>query len=485
MMSSQFVLSYSILGPKNLGQAMGLIMKIRIVVVCIFALAVLAGLFSMTEIGNKLRGLFTSNAAKDAHGESKPLAPQEVKTLKLSESARKNFHLVSKSVKPQTYWRTIQIPGVITDRPGFSDRGVTSPAVGTVAEVHAFPGDTIRPGEKLFTLRLFSEYLQNTQAELFRATKELQLIAENKARLDSAAQTGAVTGVKLVELDNQAKRQAAAIQGFRQDLLTRGLTPPQIDAVSEGRFVSTIEVVAPPQRFLTSDQQAEQNYKSSRYEVQELKVDLGQQVQAGQLLSMLSNHQDLYIEGSAFKRESTLLAKVAEHSWPVQAEFSDDDGSPWQDIGAPLTIRHLANSLDLESRTLSFFVPLENQSRSYEKEGQVFAVWRFRPGQRVRLHIPVEEMQNVLVLPAPSVVREGPEAYVFQQNGDLFNRISVNVLHQDRQNVVIANDGSVTPGLYLAQSSAAALNRVLKAQAASGVRADIHVHADGTTHAAH
>ncbi len=208
------------------------------------------------------------------------------------------------------------------------------------------------------------------------------------------------SGAKLIELDNQAKRQTAAIQGYRQDLLTRGLTPPQIDAVAEGRFVSTIEVVAPPPRFLSNNQDATTTYPSPRYEVQELRVDLGQQVQAGQLLSMLSNHQDLYIEGSAFKRESTLLAKVAENSWPVQAEFSDDDGSPWQDIGTPLTIRHLANSLDLQSRTLSFFVPLENQSRSYEKDGQVFAVWRFRPGQRVRLHIPVEEMQNVLVLPA-------------------------------------------------------------------------------------
>lgn len=464
---------------------MGAILKIRNVVFGIVGLAVLVGLISLTEIGTRLRGLLTTDPPMDEHGESTPLAPQEIKTLKLSETARKNLHLVSKSAKPQTYWRTIQIPGVITDRPGFSDRGVTSPAVGTVAEVHAFPGDTVQPGGKLFTLRLFSEYLQNTQTELFRANKELQLIAENKARLDSAAQTGAISNTKIVELDNQARRQQAAIQGFRQDLLTRGLTPPQIDAVAEGRFVSTIEVVAPPPRSLNNEPQAEPIDKNPRYEVQELRVDLGQQVQAGQLLSMLSNHQNLYIEGSAFKRESTLLAKVAENSWPIQAEFSDDDGSPWQEIGTPLTVRHLANSLDLQSRTLSFFVPLENQSRSYEKEGQVFAVWRFRPGQRVRLHIPVEEMKNVLVLPSPAVVREGPEAYVFQQNGDLFNRISVNVLHQDRLNVVIDNDGSVTLGLYLAQSSAAALNRVLKAQAASGVRADIHVHADGTTHAAH
>lgn len=464
---------------------MGAILKIRNVVFGIVGLAVLVGLISLTEIGTRLRGLLTTDPPMDEHGESTPLAPQEIKTLKLSATARKNLHLVSKSAKPQTYWRTIQIPGVITDRPGFSDRGVTSPAVGTVAEVHAFPGDTVQPGGKLFTLRLFSEYLQNTQTELFRANKELQLIAENKARLDSAAQTGAISNTKIVELDNQARRQQAAIQGFRQDLLTRGLTPPQIDAVAEGRFVSTIEVVAPPPRSLTNEPQAEPIDKNPRYEVQELRVDLGQQVQAGQLLSMLSNHQNLYIEGSAFKRESTLLAKVAENSWPIQAEFSDDDGSPWQEIGTPLTVRHLANSLDLQSRTLSFFVPLENQSQSYEKEGQVFAVWRFRPGQRVRLHIPVEEMKNVLVLPSPAVVREGPEAYVFQQNGDLFNRISVNVLHQDRLSVVLDNDGSVTPGLYLAQSSAAALNRVLKAQAASGVRADIHVHADGTTHAAH
>ena len=91
----------------------------------------------------------------------------------------------------------------------------------------------------------------------------------------------------------------------------------------------------------------------------------------------------------------------------------------------------------------------------------------------------------MLVLPSAAIVREGPEAYVFQQNGDLFNRIPVQVLHEDRLNIVVANDGSVTPGLYLAQSAAASLNRVLKAQAASGMRADVHVHADGTVHASH
>ena len=61
----------------------------------------------------------------------------------------------------------------------------------------------------------------------------------------------------------------------------------------------------------------------------------------------------------------------------------------------------------------------------------------------------------------------------------------LHVLHEDRLQIVLANDGSVKKGLYLAQSAAASLNRVLKAQAASGIRADVHVHADGTVHASH
>ena len=64
-------------------------------------------------------------------------------------------------------------------------------------------------------------------------------------------------------------------------------------------------------------------------------------------------------------------------------------------------------------------------------------------------------------------------------------QIPVHVLYEDRQSVVIANDGSIPPGTYLAQSAAASLNRVLKAQTASGEQPGLHVHPDGTVHAAH
>lgn len=456
-------------------------------------LAAIAGgmIYSTRSRWEKWFGLATSNQEKS----DATLPPiQEPKVLKLSPQARENLNLVARPVKVQKYVRTILVPGEIVDRPGMSDRGVTSPAVGIVVQVHAFPGDTVRPGDRLFTLRLFSEYLQNTQSELFKATRETEIVKEQREKAEALVKSGTGAANRLAELDQQVRRQLASIQAYRQDLLTRGLIPTQIDSVTEGTFVSTIEVTAPLASkgagqgpIVNSDQSplVDSRGEGLAYEVQELKVELGQQVQAGELLSILANHHSLYLVGHAFKQEAPYLERAAQKAWPIQVEFAEDDSKAWPPLKQTFEIHHLANTVDETNRTFDFFVSLTNQSRAYQRDDKTFVVWRFRPGQRVRLHVPVEEFDNVIVLPSAALVREGPEAFVFRQNGDLFDRRPVHVLHQDRLNVVIANDGSVKPGLYVAQSSAASLNRVLKAQAASGVRADVHVHADGTVHAAH
>lgn len=444
-------------------------------------------LFSVSEPATE-----TSANATDKSSEKQTV-------LEISSQARKNLGLVSKAAKPQTYWRSVLIPGEIADRPGLSDRGVTSPAVGIVTAIHAFPGDTMRPGEGLFTLRLFSEYLQLTQTQLFKATRETEIIQTEIDRLSGLASVGGVSKSRLINLQSDMSRQNTLIQSAKQELLTRGLGPKQVSQVGRGTFVSTIEVVAPPvmpkqvssnSNVLRPVQQASLFTDASptdaiAYEVQELSVELGQQVQAGQLLAKLSNHQSLYVIGHAFKREASFLEQAAQERRPIDIEFAEDAVGRWPDSQQTFEIRHLSNSIDTESRTFDFFVPLSNQSRAYEKQGKAFLVWRFRPGQRTRLHVPVEKYENVFVVPASAVVREGPEAYVFRQNGDLFKQLPVHVLHEDRQSIVIANDGSIPAGTYLAQSAAASLNRVLKAQTASGEQPGLHVHPDGTVHAAH
>jgi membrane fusion protein, heavy metal efflux system len=431
--------------------------------------------------------------------ESKSSTPEnprieEPKVLKISSQARKNLGLISKPVKIQTYWKKVQIPGTIIDRPGRTDRGITAPAIGVVTQIHALPGDTVKPGDKLFTLRLISEYLQKTQKELYSSTREVQFLKNQLKRLKPLAENGGIAKSKVIDLENQLLKQTAALNSHSQDLMIRGLNSKQIKSIASGKFVSTIEILVPStEKSLKTNSKIKQvsynllenNSTGLVYEVQDLSAELGQQVQAGQLLSKLANHKSLYIEGHAFKRDAPSLEKAAQNGWGTIVEFTEDSPKNWPALKQKFVIRHLSNSIDSSSRTFDFFIPLTNQAHSYERRNQIFIIWRFQPGQRVRLHVPVEKMDNVVVLPSTGVVREGPEAFVFQQNGDLFNRISVQVLHEDRLNIVLANDGSVTPGLYLAQNSAASLNRILKAQAASGMRADVHVHADGTVHAAH
>lgn len=405
--------------------------------------------------------------------------------LELSPQARANMKLVSRPAKLSTYWRSIVVPGEIGDRPGVSDRGVTSPADGIVAQIHAFPGDTVQPGEKLFTLRLVSEYIHNTQSELFKVTREIELETEKRQRLVQIGE-GAIPQVRIIEVDQQLRRLQAALTTHRQDLLARGLSAEQVAGVERGTFVASVDVVAPaagPTRRAATPPTPDA--ASALLEVQELEVDLGTQVQAGQLLAVLSDHRSLYIAGHAFKREASAIEEAAREQWPVRVEFAEDDASAWPQVEQNFTVQHLANSIDPASRTFEFFVEIANQSRAYSNNGHTFVVWRFRPGQRVRLHVPVERLDDVIVLPAAAIVREGPEAYVFRQNGDLFDRRPVRVLYEDRLDVVIANDGSVAPGWYLAQGSAASLNRVLEAQAESGTPVGVHIHADGTEHGAH
>lgn len=415
--------------------------------------------------------------------------------VRVSLEARKNLELVSKSVQPTTYYRTIDVPGVLTDRPGISDRGVVAPVTGIVAQIHAFPGNTVAPDAPLFSLRLVSESLHTSQLELFKATKEIEIARKQRQRLEGLTETGGVPGSRLIEIDNQIQRMEVTVQAYRQNLVARGLPLDRIDAAAHGAFVTEIVVRAPGEQALktaeialTASAEGEPQRLPFSFELQVLKVELGQQVEAGQTLCSLADHRALLIEGRGFKRDMALIQRAAKEQFPIEVLFDVSEGIEgieWPPLARQLRIEYVGNRIDTASRTFAFYLPLENQWQAYTQAGQERLNWRFRPGDRVRLLVAVERIDNVFVLPQASLVREGPESFVFRQNGDLFDRITVHVLHEDSTSVVIPNDGKLRKGSFIAQNAAAALNRVLKAQLASGQPTNIHVHADGTTHAPH
>ena len=403
--------------------------------------------------------------------------------VNLSPQAQKNLRLSSKPLQPTTYWKSIQIPGTVVDRPGISDRGVVAPVSAVVTAIHHYAGETVESGEALFTLRLVGESFQTSQTQLFKAMKESEITQEEIARLTPLFESGAVARTKHIELKNELRRLSVTIQAHRQDLQIRGLTSTQIDSVANGTLISEISV-AVPIGVEVNDTSGSKKNTLAVFELQQLNVELGQHVQAGQRLCTLSRHQSLFIEGRAFRREVPLLQRAAEESWPLRVELLESSEYDWELSIPSVTIHHISNELNDDKRTISFFLPLENQSRPYQRNGQRLFLWRFRPGQRVQLHVQVEQLENVFVLPAAAVVQEGPEFYVFRHNGNIFDRKPIHVLHQTKDAVVVANDGSVPPGIYIAQTGAVQLNRVLKSQSGSAP-SGVHVHADGSVHANH
>lgn len=430
-------------------------------------------------------------AAQSAAKPKMPVADAAI-PVRLSEEARKNLGLISKPLQKTTYWRKIEVPGVITDRPGVSDRGVVAPVTGIVTRIHAYPGDTIQPESPLFSLRPVSESVHTSQLELFKATKEIEIAKQHKQRLEEVAESGALAKSRIIELDNQVQRMGVNVQAYRQDLLARGVPPDGVEAAAKGEFITEITVRAPGEKALETAEimltgasgDAPKRFPFS-FEMQDLKVELGQQVEAGEVLCYLADHRALFVEGRAFKKDLPHIQQAALNRLPVDVGFEVEDRSNWPPMPKQLAIHHVANVIDRQSRTFAFYLALENQWQIYTQDGQERLLWRFRPGDRTRLSIAIEELQDVYVLPRGAVVLEGPEAYVFRQNGDFFDRRPVHILYEDSASVVLASDGDLRPGFYIAQNAAASLNRVLKAQMASGLPANVHVHADGTVHAAH
>jgi multidrug efflux pump subunit AcrA (membrane-fusion protein) len=207
-------------------------------------------------------------------------------------------------------------------------------------------------------------------------------------------------------------------------------------------------------------------------EIDALKVEKGQHVEAGAPLCVLTDHAVLYAQGKAFEVDIAKLTAAAQNGWTVAAVFESNENR--RQLVEGLRILYLANEIDADSRAFFFYVPLPNElvRDNTTDSGQRFIDWRFRPGQRARLLVPLEPASERIVLPVEAVVQEGAESYVFEYHRDHFDRRSVHVEYRDQDRVVIANDGVLKPGVQVAINGAYQLH--LAAQNKSAAPLDPH-----------
>lgn len=406
----------------------------------------------------------------------------EVTSLKLSDQAMRNIGLSADSIRPitlQTYRKSITVPAVVVERPGRTLVQVATPMTGVITHVHAVEGEAVKPGTLLFQIRLTHEDLVQGQTDFLRTLGELDVEEREIARLTGVTRSGAVAGKVMLERQYAKDKLMALLRAQREALRLHGLSDAQVDGITKNRrLLRELQVFAPsidshkdhelklsgrpvqPVAFSQKTPTAERAHTGPLI-LQKLSVHKGQSVSAGTTLAMLADYDELFIEGMAFEQDIPQLRRSSERNWNVTAVFGEPDSSSKH--VEELEIAFLANQVDATSRTLHFYVRLPNEiATDRRKNGEGYVEWKYLPGQRLQLRVPIEEWADQIVLPVDAVAREGAEYFAFQQNGNHFDRVPVHVRYRDQYSVVIANDGSLFPGDIVARLGAHQMQMALK-----------------------
>lgn len=463
--------------------------------------AILAGVAAGGTIATRDRWLpmlvVTPSAPKvqkghDDHAGHDHGAESDQNSVALSEQARANLGLKTGPVELSDYTKNLVIPGVVVEQPGHSERRITTSLAGVVVKVHAFPGQAVKPGDPLLDIQPTGELLTTAQADLLKSLQDIELVDLELKRLAPLVENGSIPARNQLEKEYERKRLDSQKLVQIQELLVRGLSPYQVTEMMEHKTLLrefTIHVPGGPPKTTPKEdghdhpsivptglqntlERLESIAADTVYTVERIDIFPGKLVQPGDELCDLALHTELCLEGHAFERDSRLIALAVQEQRPLTALFECEGDEP--ELREGLTVRYIENSLDAATRTLRFFVPLKNEVIRDAKadNGVIYRSWRFKPGQKVRLLIPIQKLAEQVVVPADSLVSEGPDTYVFRVNGKLMERVPVIVEHRDPRLVVIRNDGSLFPGDEIAMNQAYQINLALKKQQGSGV--DLH-----------
>ncbi len=386
----------------------------------------------------------------------------EENSLELSEQARRSIGLEEGEVALSTFQRTITVPGIVVERRGRSRFTIISPMTGYLTRIRVTEGEAVSPDQPLFEIRLTHEELVQAQADLLRTTVEIDVVRREIARLEGIGPEGLIPIKTILDRKYELQKLEAVVLAQRQSLLLHGLTEPQVaEIVTTRNLLGTVAVPAPAAAATAGG--------SGTLVVQELAVDRGQHVVAGDTLAVLVDHGTLLIEGEAFEQDLAPIATAAADAKPISAVIDAKRG-PGSDVEG-LRIAYVADRIAAESRTLHFYVSLPNEpvGETRTEGSSRFVTWRYKPGQRMQLRVPVEEWAERIVLPVDAVAQDGVENFVFRANGDHFDREAVHVEFRDPRWVVIANDGTLFPGDRVALSAAQQLQLALKNKAGGGI----------------
>jgi membrane fusion protein, heavy metal efflux system len=388
----------------------------------------------------------------------------EATSIELSENGLKNVGFEPFVIQRSNYDKLLTLPAIVVERPGRSQIHITAPLTGIVTEIHSVTGEAIETGQPLFEMRLTHEELVAAQRDYLQTAENLDIVNREIARLESLTD-GVIAGRRILEQEYEKQKLEAALRAGEQAMLLHGISERQIESILESKRLFHSTTVRTPDHTHNGDSCVDDHL----YQIQQLAVAQGQQVEAGRELAVLSDHCELHIEGLAFEDDAAKIRHAAELGREVSARLLVGD-SPGAEVTG-LEVLYVADQIDPKSRAFKFYLRLPNQLAldKTTPAGKRFIEWVYKPGQRMQLRVPVETWEDQLVVPSSAVVDEGAEVYVYRQNGDHFDQVPVHVLYRDQGSVVLANDGALFPGDVVAGAGAYQMHLALKNKSGGGI----------------
>lgn len=476
----------------------------------LIAVGVLCGVVGIA-IGLLVRadGLFQiistalSPMAGDEEDEKEADDPHAGKTIAMvTEEAARSLGLETARLKKSDYRKTIRVPGFIVEKPGHSGRTVASRVRGIVREIYCSPGELLRPGDRLFRVQLTGDGVVTAQVSLLETKQQIEATKKEITRVEGLVKNKTAPPSELIPIQMLLERLEKQGELRRKELLVRGLSDKLIGEILEtgnlrDEFVIRVpdgerpaldgqlarrsgdpltEDGTPIEQPLLADQPLPE--RPEEFTVEEINVHPGQSVSPGDQLADLAWHDVLAVEGHAFERDVKSVTALAKSGWKAAIEY----GAHKDEVQvADLDVKFVDNHVDTESGTFRFFLEIQNEEfhSTTDASGRTFKSWRFKPGQRVHIIIPVEELNEQFVFPREAVVDEGVDSFVFRRvsqtaDFDEYEAIHVAVLYRDSRTVVVASDGELKENNRVVLNSAYQLYLAAKADSGSGGHSHPH-----------
>jgi len=383
--------------------------------------------------------------------------------VQISSAAASNLRMVTKTMQPESYTAPLTIPGEVIEIPGRSSLAVSSPIGGAIREIFVDAGQLIDANAKLFRLEIIDEPVLSAQVALLDVLGQEDVTETEFKRLEPLAKSGTIAGKMSLDMDYELRKLRSRKNARMQELLARGLNEEQVaDIVDNRNLVKSIEINVGD---VLQSARRQGTSLPEKLVVEEIEIHPGIVVSRGASLAHLADHRQLYVRGEAFEQDVPQLYELSEANALVDVQFghSHEDASErhFQTRKAPLIF--VDNHADSTTGIFHFYVRLDNEIVTDSKlaNGTQSRQWRFKPGQRVHLRLPLNEFTDAFVLPYEAVVEEGIETFVFRQlfghnePGILeFEKIAVEVLYQDQNVIIIPRSGPVRVGDTLVTNQA-------------------------------